>query len=301
MALTEKDPVTGRETTGHEWNGIKELNTPIPRAVFLFLGLTLAFSLLWWALMPAWPLGSTYTRGLLGADHRDDVARALSEAQKARGAWTGEMETLAYPEIEARPDLMRIVAESGRRLFGDNCAACHGAEGKGGHGFPNLTLQRWHWGGEPETIEETLRVGINSTHPDTRYGQMLAFGKDGMIPRPQIASLVSFLRSGAEGGVGALEDRDSRGVEEGAEIFAAQCSSCHGEDGRGFRDSGGPNLKDAYWLYGGDRASLTQTLVNGRQGHMPDWEGRLSLAERRILTLYVLGLKAEGGADDDDS
>ncbi|WP_018633816.1 cytochrome-c oxidase, cbb3-type subunit III [Neomegalonema perideroedes] len=298
MALTEKDPITGRETTGHEWNGIKELNTPIPRVVFLFLGLTFAFSLLWWALMPAWPLGASYTRGLLGADHRQDVSRALGAAQLDRQAWTQEMESLPYAEIEARPDLMRVVSESGRRLFGDNCAACHGAEGRGGPGFPDLSAKLWLWGGELETIEETLRVGINSTHEETRYGQMLAFGRDGMLSRPEIASVISFLRAHAQN-VGEPDPRDAQGAEAGAEIFAEQCVSCHGEDARGLKTAGAPDLTDGYWLYGGDRASLTQTLVNGRQGHMPHWEDRLSLAERRILTLYVLGLKPpEGGPDD---
>ena len=296
MALKDKDPVTGRDTTGHEWNGIKELNTPIPKVVFIFLGITFSFALLWWALMPAWPIGTTYTKGILGTNHRQDVARALSEAQASRAGWVGEIESLSYSEIEARPDLMKVVAESGRRLFGDNCAACHGAEGRGGHGFPNLTAQRWHWGGEPEAIEETLRVGINSAHAETRYGQMLAFGRDGMLSRPEINALVSFIRSKAQN-VGAPEPRDDQGVEAGAELFTAQCASCHGEAGRGMTETGGPDLMDANWLYGGDRASLVQTLVNGRQGHMPHWEERLSLAERRILTHYVLGLKAGGSED----
>lgn len=297
MELNEKDPVSGRETTGHEWNGIKELNTPIPRIVFLALGLTFCFALLWWALMPAWPLGTTYTKGILGANHRDDVARVLSDARADRAVWTQEIETLPYAEIEARPELTRIVAESGRRLFGDNCAACHGAEGKGGPGFPDLTAQRWHWGGEPETIEETLRVGINSTHPDTRLGQMTAFGRLGALSRADIAAVVSFIRSKAEG-IGAAEPRDDQGIERGAEVYAENCVSCHGAEARGDHEFGAPDLLDANWLYGGDRTHLTQTLVNGRAGHMPHWEGRLSLVERRILALYVLGLKPKEGADD---
>src|SRR5215472_5265216 len=126
MAVEERDPYTGHMTTSHEWNGIKELNTRVPRAVYFFLAVTATFSVIYWLLMPAWPLGWSYTKGLLGIDQREAVTEALQQAAAARAPWTKRIETQSFAEIEADPDLMRDVRETGHRLFGDNCAACHG-------------------------------------------------------------------------------------------------------------------------------------------------------------------------------
>ncbi len=286
MAVKEKDPVTGRETTGHEWNGIKELDTPIPRIVIFFLVATTLFSIVYWILMPAWPLGVTYTRGLLGIDQRDTVAQSLGKSASERANWANQILTLDFSDIEKQPELMQIVDESGRTLFGDNCAVCHGLEGKGNPGYPNLTAGAWLWGGDPETIEQTLLVGINSDHPDTRFGQMPAFGKDGIIPRDDIRAVVSYLRSNAQG-VGPLSELDAENVDRGAEVFAENCAACHGENGAGDPTVGAPNLMDANWIVGSDRQALIRTISQGRQGHMPHWSERLSPMERKILALYV--------------
>ena len=184
MALDERDPHTGYMTTGHEWNGIKELNTPVPRVVYFFLIVTALFSVIYWVLMPAWPLGLTYTKGLLGIDQRTTVTESLKRAASEREAWTRRIGTESYQAIQNDPKLMTIVRQTGRTLYGDNCAACHGFDAKGGKGFPNLTTASWLWGGNPETIAETIRVGINSAHPNTRSGQMLAFGATGYYSPP---------------------------------------------------------------------------------------------------------------------
>ena len=168
MAVEERDPHTGYMTTGHEWNGIKELNTPVPRPVYFFLIVTALFSVVYWVLMPAWPLGVTYTKGLLGIDQRNTVTESLKQAALERSVWTKRIEAESFKEIQADPRLMEIVRQTGRTLFGDNCAACHGSNAQGGHGFPNLTTASWLWGGDPESIAETIRVGINSAHPQTR-------------------------------------------------------------------------------------------------------------------------------------
>ena len=178
MAVEERDPYTGYMTTGHEWNGIKELNTPVPRPVYFFLIVTALFSVVYWVLMPAWPLGVTYTKGLLGIDQRNTVTESLKQAALERGVWTKRIEAGSFKEIQADPKLMEMVRQTGRTLFGDNCAACHGSNAQGGHGFPNLTTASWLWGGDPESIAETIRVGINSAHPQTRTSQMMAFGRD---------------------------------------------------------------------------------------------------------------------------
>src|SRR5690606_29450691 len=159
---------TGHMTTGHEWNGIKELNTPVPKPVWFFLIATFCFAAVYWLLMPAWPYGVDYTRGLLGLDQRRIVDETVMAAALQRSVWTEKIAAGSLAEIQADPQLMRVVRESGRRMFGDNCSVCHGAGGTGGPGYPNLAEAPWLWGGDEQTLLETLRVGINSTHPETR-------------------------------------------------------------------------------------------------------------------------------------
>jgi len=281
----ERDGYTGYLTTGHEWNGIKELNTPVPRAVYFFLTFTVLFSVGYWVLMPAFPLGTTYTRGLLGIDQRNVVAASLKEAALDRDIWSKKITTDSYAAIQADPKLMKVVRETGHTLFGSNCAPCHGLDAKGGPGFPNLTTPSWLWGGKPEDIFNTIRVGINSAHKDTRVSQMPAFGRDQMLPRSDVFKIASYVYS--------LSNPDAKtvspvNVEEGKKLFAANCATCHGEDAKGKPDMGAPDLTDKFWIYGGDLDAIDSAIWGGRQGQMPAWDGRLSELDRKILTLYLL-------------
>lgn len=288
MDVEERDPVTGRNTTGHEWNGIKELNSPIPRVVFAALAVGLLFALVCWLLLPTFPLGRTHTRGLLGIDQKTTVEREVAAGAAQRAEWTRRIDSESFAAIQADPVLMKTVDRMGGLLFKENCAACHGEKGAGGPGFPNLGARAWLWGGTPETIAETLRVGINSTHPNTRVSQMLAFG-DGMLDRNQILDVVAYVQS--LGGATEPTAMGPASIARGQALFAANCVSCHGDDARGRTDFGAPDLTDHVWIYGGDRESIYTTVSGGRQGSMPTWEGRLSSTERRILTLYVLNLR----------
>jgi cytochrome c oxidase cbb3-type subunit III len=288
MAVEERDPKTGYLTTGHEWNGIKELNTPVPRAVYFFLIATALFSIGYWILMPAWPIGSTYTKGLLGRDQRTTVTESLKQAALDRSVWTAQIEAKSYSEIQGDPRLMEVVRETGRTLFVDNCAACHGRNATGSKGFPNLTAQSWLWGGAPETIAETIRVGINSAHPESRTSQMLAFGRDGVLPRGDIENVVAYVRS-LSNPAGIYVPGDQ--VAAGRAVFAENCVACHGEAGQGNTELGAPNLTDKVWIYGGDRQSIYTTVWGGRQGHMPTWEARLPGLDRKILALYLVDLR----------
>lgn len=288
MEVGERDAVTGRMTTGHEWNGIKELNTPIPRVVIFFLVVTHLFAIGYWILMPAWPLGWTYTKGLLGIDQKVSVEHQIALAKVERAPWLSQFDKKDFAAIQVDPALMEIVREAGAALFGDNCAACHGTRGTGGKGFPDLTANAWLWGGAPETIAETLRVGINSAHDETRVSQMLAFGRDDILDSQQIADVVTYVRS--LGGSIEATQTAPESAPRGREVFAANCIACHGENAKGNLDLGGPDLADANWINGGDRQSVYTTVYSGHQGHMPHWEERLSAAERRILVLYVLSL-----------
>jgi cytochrome c oxidase cbb3-type subunit 3 len=280
-----RDSYTGYLTTGHEWNGITELNTPVPRAVYFFLTLAFLFSVGYWVLMPAWPLGDTYTKGLLGIDQRKVVAASLTAAATDRSAWSRKIAGEDYAAIQADPALMAVVRETGHTLFGNNCAACHGVDAKGGPGFPNLTTSSWLWGGKPEDIFNTIKVGINSTHKDSRSSQMPAFGRDQMLPRGDVLKAASYVYSLSHPGT---KDLDPKNVEAGKAIFAANCVACHGENAKGNAELGAPDLTDKSWIYGGDLETIDATIWGGRQGHMPTWEGRLSDLDRKILTLYLL-------------
>jgi cytochrome c oxidase cbb3-type subunit 3 len=281
----ERDSYSGYLTTGHEWGELKELNTPVPRAVYFFLTLAFLFSVGYWLLMPAWPLGVTYTKGLLGIDQRKIVAASLQDAATNRSGWADKIRTESFSAIHSDPHLMEIVRQTGHTLFGNNCAACHGIDAKGGPGFPNLTTSSWLWGGKPDDIFNTIRVGINSAHPDTHTSQMPAFGRDQMLPRADVLKAATFVYSLSHPNAKEL---DPKMIEAGKAIFAANCVACHGNDAKGNLELGAPNLTDQFWIYGGDLETIDTTIWGGRQGHMPTWEGRLSELDRKILTLYLV-------------
>lgn len=286
MAQVERDPHTGYLTTGHEWNGIKELNSPIPWAVWAFIGVTHAFALIYWILMPTWPLLTTYTKGLLGHDDRVAVETSVKQAASDRMNWTGKIAEESYQAILADSALMARVRETGRTLFGDNCAACHGREARGARRFPDLTTDYWLWGGTPEAVAETIRVGINSTHPESRVSQMLAFGRDGILERTAINNVVAYVRS-----LSGASDVPKDAVDAGALVFSENCASCHGPTATGNSDVGAPDLTGGRWIYGNDAESLYTTIWGGRRGYMPSWEGRLSEIDRKILVLYLIDLR----------
>jgi cytochrome c oxidase cbb3-type subunit 3 len=283
MAVEERDPASGYLTTGHDWNGIKELNSPVPRIVFAFMAVTHLYALVVWVLLPTWPLGQTFTKGMLGIDQKTAVAADVVAANAARAGWMDALATAEFDTIRADPDLMSRALATAGPLFGQNCQACHGKGGIGGRGFPRLNDNIWIWGGTADEIATTLRVGINSEHPDTHFAQMPAFGYDELLTRAEISVLTDYVQTLGKGVI--LDDPSA-----GAVLFQANCAGCHGENARGVEGSGAPNLTDADWVYGDDAASIHQTLIAGRQGHMPSWQSRLTEAEIRAMSLYVEGL-----------
>ena len=288
MELSERDPVSGHETTGHEWNGIKELDTPVPRGILLFLIVTHIFAVLWWFLMPAWPLGWTYTKGLLGTDQYQAVEKQLATAAAAKSVWQSKIATMSFDQIQADGQLMQIVRQTGHELFGDNCAACHRADGKGGENYPNLTDNDWIWGGDPQTIADTLRVGVNSPHDESRISQMPSFGRDQMLDRQQVVDVANYVYSLSHPEFSTAGNIER--IQAGHEVFLSTCTPCHGEDAKGSPEVGAPNLTDNIWIYGGDLETIIQTVHGGRQGHMPTWDERLTPVEIKILALYVHSL-----------
>ncbi len=278
----EIDPVTGYDTTGHDWNGIKELNTPFPRIVIWALILTFAYSLIAWVFLPSWPIGRTYFPGLLGLDQGEMAVKDFRAMDARRNDWMASFGSDDFAALQGDDELMTRAMPAADRLFQDNCAACHGSDGAGGPGYPALNDNSWLWGGEPETIAETLHVGINADNDDTRWAQMPAFDWMEKDERAAIADYVVALPEGT-----AEEDGPA------ATLFADNCSSCHGDSGIGGMMSGAPSLTDASVIYGQDRTTILQTLRHGRQGVMPAWADRLTEAEINLLAVYVAELSRQ--------
>ena len=280
----ERDEVTGKLTTGHVWDGIKELNTPMPGFVKVCYWASVVFAVGYWILMPAWPYVSDYTRGVLGYQQRSVVTNQVVQAKGKRAAWESKLVSMSYADIKSDQDLHTRAITSGKALFGNNCAVCHGFSAEGQKRFPTLSDKDWLWGGSVEAIERTIRVGINAGHEETQAGEMLAFGKDEVLDRQQVKDVIEYVLSLSDG---AHEtDRAARG----APAFAENCASCHGEKGRGSYETGAPNLTDKVWLYGGDRDTLWQTIFYGRRGVMPHWDERFDAPTIKSLALYVHSL-----------
>lgn len=283
----EIDPVTGYDTTGHDWNGIKELNTPFPKIALIALALAFGVAVLGWILLPAWPTGRDYTRGVLRLDQGEMAMQGVAAMASLRQGWLGRFE--AEPDFAALASdsaLMQTAMPAAARLFEDNCSVCHGQNGGGNQGFPVLRDGYWLWGGDPATIAETLRVGINSPHPDTRYAQMPAFDWLDRADRIALADYVAALPEGA-----------ADAASPAATLFAENCVACHGEGGTGGLMNGAPSLADASVIYGQDAATVMKTLRYGRAGVMPYWSDRLSASEMNVLALYVSRMSgADAGA-----
>lgn len=280
----EIDKVSGTQTTGHEWDGITELNTPLPRWWLWVLYATIVWSAGYWVLYPSWPTLTGYLAGTLNQSQRAEVAVAVQDL-KAQRAQQGRLLTSATLEqIEANPDLLQFAREAGRSAFGDNCATCHGSGGQGFKGYPNLNDDVWIWGGKLEDIRRTIQVGVRSTHPDARQSQMPAFGRDALLDTKQIDDLTEYVLS--------LSKRKANGaaVARARTLFGEQCASCHGADGTGNRELGAPNLADGEWLYGGSRDDIRAQIVNGRGGVMPTWGARLDPMTVDALAVYVHSL-----------
>jgi cytochrome c oxidase cbb3-type subunit 3 len=281
----ERDSVSGTETTGHEWDGVKELDTPLPRWwLYIFYACILA-AIIYWVLMPAWPMGNGYTKGILGFSDRNNVAADVNALRSARAPMFERLANASTAEIAADPELQEFARAAGESVFGDYCRTCHGAGGAGAPGYPVLADDVWIWGGSLAEIEQTLRVGVRADHPDTRMSMMPAFGRDHLLTPQQIGDVTEHIIS-----ISAARDRlDPNGAAaaRGALVFQEQCAVCHGPTGIGDRNVGAPSLTDDLWLYGGSREEIRRQVELGRGGVMPTWERRFDAGTLRALAYYV--------------
>jgi len=279
------DALTGTATTGHEWDGLRELNTPLPRWWLWLFYATIVWSIGYWIVYPSWPLLSSYSRGTFGWHSREAVVTELSMLKALRGPMMQQLADAPLQQIAGDPLLLDFARAVGKTAFADNCAPCHGAGGGGAKGYPNLNDDEWLWGGTLDAIAQTIRNGVRSNHPDTRPGVMPAFGRDTILPRTDINTVADYARS-----LAGLPVTPGTDLARGAKVFAENCAVCHGDKGAGKRELGAPNLTDAIWLYGSDRQAIIDGLVNGRGAVMPAWVGRLDDTTIKALTAYVHAL-----------
>jgi cytochrome c oxidase cbb3-type subunit 3 len=282
MAKQEIDVVTGTATTGHEWDGVKELNTPLPRWWLWVFYATIIWSVLYWIVYPSWPLVSSYTKGVFNYSSRADVAKEIAALHSLRGEKAVALANADLADIEKDPALLAFARAQGKAAFGDNCAPCHGVGATGAKGYPNLNDDDWLWGGTLPAIYQTIEYGIRSGHAESRENQMPAFGKDGTLKRDEIVQVANYVRS-----LAGLPVRQGVDLAAGKKIYADNCTVCHGDEGKGNEELGAPNLTDRIFLNGSDEAAIIESINTGRGGVMPAWAGRLDPATLKALAVYV--------------
>ena len=279
------DEVSGQTTTGHEWDGIRELNTPLPRWWLYLFYLTIAFAVVYWIAYPSWPLITGYAPGVLGYTNRARVAEDVAAGQAARMQQASGLVSANLAQIEADSKLLQLALAQGKAAFGDNCAPCHGSGGQGQAGYPNLTAGRWLWGGTLEQIHTTIEHGIRADDPDSHTSAMPAFGKDGILKSEEVREVANYVRT-----LAGLTPEPGVNIAAGKKIFQDNCVACHGEDGKGNIEMGSANLTTKIWQYGSDLPDLVYTIANARNSTMPAWHNRLDPVTIKALAVYVHSL-----------
>jgi cytochrome c oxidase cbb3-type subunit 3 len=283
----EVDELSGIDTTGHEWDGIKELNNPLPRWWLWTLYATIVWSVGYMIVYPALPGIASTTPGLWGWASRADLRSHLASVEQGRQAVNERIASMDINAILADEELRSFSVAAGASMFKVHCSQCHGAGAQGAVGFPNLNDDSWLWGGTPEQILHTIAHGVrDTTNPETRDSMMPAFGKDGLLTPEQIMQVANYVRQ-----ISGLE-HDAAAAAVGAQIFAENetCTSCHGANGEGNAEFGAPQLNDAIWLRGSETADIAAQIQNPRHGMMPGWQPRLGESGVKQLTAYVLSL-----------
>ena len=279
------DEPTGTPTMGHEWDGIEELDTPLPRWWLWTFYACILFAIGYVIAYPAWPLIDSYTTGVLGWSSRGDLSRDMAAQDVKVAPVRQAIATTTIDKLAGQPQLLQAAVEGGRAAFKVHCVQCHGSGAAGSKGYPNLNDDDWLWGGDLATIEKTIVDGIrNPDHAETRLSIMPAFGRDQLLTVAQVDDVVAHVRT-----ISRQQGADVA-TRRGALVFAENCAVCHGPAGQGNRQLGAPNLTDGIWLYGGDTEAIHQTVWNSRQGVMPRWGDKLDTATVRMLAAYVHSL-----------
>jgi cytochrome c oxidase cbb3-type subunit 3 len=287
MANRRIDQPTGTETVGHEWDGIEELDTPMPRWWLWSFYASIVFALGYVVAYPAIPMLQKGTEGVLGWTSRGQLAKEMRREDSRMAPTLDAIARVPIEDLPDNPALMRAAVAGGRAAFKVNCVQCHGAGAAGSQGYPNLNDDDWLWGGDLKAIEYSITHGVRQPgEQQTRVSQMPAFGRDGILTGEQIDQIAGHVLS--------LSGK-ARDNAAGAKLFADNCAVCHGPDGTGNRQVGAPNLGDAIWLYNGTRDGIAAQIANPHHGAMPAWGGRLDPVTIKMLAAYVHSL---GGGED---
>ena len=292
------------QTTGHAWDGdIQEFNNPLPTWWLWTFYATVIFTIVYWILYPAWPVGDTYTKGVMNdityktsdgketTTHWNTRALHLKEMQEARESqekYVKDINASTFDQIASDEEKSAFAYSSAKVLFADNCAACHQAGGDGVIGFyPNLLDDAWLWGGSYSKVQETITKGRNGSMP----------GFKGRLTAKQTSDVADYVLSLS------AEAVDKSAAQRGKAVFtgAGGCVACHGSSAKGKTSFGSANLTDKIWTIAdvngattldAKRAAVTNVVVNGKTRQMPAWKDRLSAAEIKMLTFYVKQLSA---------
>jgi cytochrome c oxidase cbb3-type subunit III len=240
---------------------------------------------------PAIPLLAKGTEGMWGWTSRGQLADETTAEGTRRAPMLAALGAMPIEQLPEHPELMRQAIAGGRAAFRVNCVQCHGSGAAGIQGlYPNLNDDDWLWGGNLPEIEATITHGIRQPGDDqTRTSLMPSFGRDGILNSAQTGDVVSHVRTLS------AKEKPGAASARGAELFTANCAVCHGNEGKGLRQFGAPNLADAIWLYGGSRDAVTASVTNAHAGVMPAWNQRLDPVTIKMLAAYVHSL---GGGED---
>lgn len=285
----EIDDITGTETTGHEWDGIKELDTPMPRWWLLSFYACIIWAVAYWYIYPAWPTlsGEGERGGTVGSTQwtqYKQLEESQAEITARRAVHQSQFDEASFSDIKQNEALYFFGMAGGKAAFGDNCATCHGTGGAGASGYPNLNDDDWLWGGKIEDIYVTIQHGIRADDDDTRFSEMPAFSE--MLDGQTVNAIADFVVATASG---------TTANPQGAAAYADNCAICHGDTLKGIRELGAPDLADALWLYSASKDEIAAQIRKPKHGMMPAWDGRLDDSTIRQLALYVHAL---GGGEE---
>lgn len=282
MASVEKDAISGQNTTGHEWDGIKELNTPLPKWwVYVFYA-CIFWAVGYWIVYPSFPTLENYSKGAFGWSARGTLVTEQAAAQASHAQYIDKIKAASVEEIVKDKDLLNYAMAGGRAVFAENCAPCHGAGGAGAYGFPTLADDEWLWGGTLADIQQTISYGVRNANTNSRQSEMPKFGADGLLTAPQISAVADY--------VVGLSTKAAPADGEGKQVYAENCAACHGEQGEGQQAMGAPALNNAIWLYKGGKDAIVAQVSKPKHGNMPAWSERLDESTIKQLTVYVHSL-----------
>ncbi len=283
MASIEKDSVSGQMTTGHEWDGIKELNTPLPRWWVLIFWVTVIWAIGYWIVYPAWPTTSGYTPGLFGWSSRGALDAELKTQKAERSQWLTKIDAATVDEIAKDRTLLNYAMAGGKIAFGDNCAPCHGTGGVGSPGaYPSLADDVWLWGGTLDDIQQTITHGVRNDDSASRNNVMPSFGADGILTPAQISQVADYVVS--------LQKTPAAG-SPGEAIFNDNCVACHGQGGVGNPAMGAPPLNTTIRTFTKPtKDGVMAQVTKPKMGSMPSWGRRLDPTTVKMLAVYVHSL-----------